>query len=587
MSNELGSSSTKYEPLDVSQRQVRFMRMQHGADSGDDTNIVCELKSFSLNDDPDYVALSYAWTEHKATHLIYLNGTQVIVRPNLFNYLKLMHRERDSDWIFIDALCINQADVKERESQVSLMGDVYRSAREVIAWVGSSGDLLELVGEDGWLKWQRLFGSPKGIDTMFFQMPEDARLKIMHLFIDAFCNRSYWNRLWIVQEVVLARSLTIRWHTLRLRPEEMLHFTHRLLYFYYPDCRNALQEEGLAVYVNQRLGVEDASIWGNQTSVSAALFVCKILLYRGPSPESMRHLPLFEALVGFHTNKCTVFNDNVFALLGLGFSSLTPDYNTPPLELFIHTLIECTVQYCLAHFLCGREIDVELSRLYHWVLSEIFELDPLHPVVAAVITRVQERCGFIWSQKTVLDVAAAYMRRRKGGLPGSLKRWLERKGLFRAIAWARWKYVQLQLLYNRRFPTSKLPSCSVLETVCYEDLMDKVESIFDHRKNKIRIQYSTALAEIIEGGPSSHRFLRNQVMNRSFRNAREKIAKGKLVSRVPALETPEVQEPLLQARDLDTVMNELAQACPWTWKWWKSVGYQFISAPEEKPRIEK
>jgi hypothetical protein len=38
--------------------------------------------------------------------------------------------------IWIDAVCINQQDLRERSQQVSIMRDIYRSARDVVVWLG-------------------------------------------------------------------------------------------------------------------------------------------------------------------------------------------------------------------------------------------------------------------------------------------------------------------------------------------------------------------------------------------------------------------------------------------------------------------
>jgi hypothetical protein len=46
-----------------------------------------------------------------------------------------MAREKHADWMYIDAICINQTDIAEREQQVALMHDIYRRAEEVILWI--------------------------------------------------------------------------------------------------------------------------------------------------------------------------------------------------------------------------------------------------------------------------------------------------------------------------------------------------------------------------------------------------------------------------------------------------------------------
>ncbi|CAN9211514.1 unnamed protein product [Alternaria sp. RS040] len=59
-----------------------------------------------------------------------------------------MVAENNRDWIFIDALCINQDDETEKLSQVSAMGEVYQRALEVIAWIVPDPDQCESDAEE-------------------------------------------------------------------------------------------------------------------------------------------------------------------------------------------------------------------------------------------------------------------------------------------------------------------------------------------------------------------------------------------------------------------------------------------------------
>ena len=47
-----------------------------------------------------------------------------------------MEGQYTSSKMFIDALCIDQSDIAERNHQVRQMGDVYRAAKAVVAWLG-------------------------------------------------------------------------------------------------------------------------------------------------------------------------------------------------------------------------------------------------------------------------------------------------------------------------------------------------------------------------------------------------------------------------------------------------------------------
>ena len=135
------SSDKTYKPLQMD--QTRLMRI----DYEDGPYISCVLEVFVLTERPPYEALSYCWTKAEATCEIRLNGHPVWVRPNLYDYLKVMYEERQTCWIFVDALCINQEDGVEKGHQVKLMGQIYEHAEGVVAWLGAK--MPELWAREG------------------------------------------------------------------------------------------------------------------------------------------------------------------------------------------------------------------------------------------------------------------------------------------------------------------------------------------------------------------------------------------------------------------------------------------------------
>jgi hypothetical protein len=83
-----------------------------------------------------YTALSYTWGDAPADCIIELNGQPFHVRRNLWDFLDRA-RKADFVWyLWIDALCIDQSTVRERNHQVALMGKMYSQAREVLVWLG-------------------------------------------------------------------------------------------------------------------------------------------------------------------------------------------------------------------------------------------------------------------------------------------------------------------------------------------------------------------------------------------------------------------------------------------------------------------
>lgn len=93
---------------------------------------------------PKFEALSYEWGDpDKPRHEIIVNGQPFKVWENLFYALKyirpvpLRDNHVNSRILWIDAICINQDDIDERNHQVGMMGDIYRKADKVPVWLGS------------------------------------------------------------------------------------------------------------------------------------------------------------------------------------------------------------------------------------------------------------------------------------------------------------------------------------------------------------------------------------------------------------------------------------------------------------------
>jgi hypothetical protein len=98
----------------------------------------------------------------------------------------------------VDALCINQNDVPEKNIEVKRMGDIYRKAERVVSWLGDekdqSGETMEFMYSFG-----GAFKDEATISLGFFQhIHTDAAVRMTQLLL-----RPYWSRIWIVQEISL------------------------------------------------------------------------------------------------------------------------------------------------------------------------------------------------------------------------------------------------------------------------------------------------------------------------------------------------------------------------------------------------
>lgn len=101
--------------------------------------VKCRLKVVSLEDSNlQFQALSYTWGAPGTHRAITCEGESMLVTANLFSALARIRNQSSTVVIWIDAVCINQQDLRERESQVRLMGRIYRQASSVIVDLGDS-----------------------------------------------------------------------------------------------------------------------------------------------------------------------------------------------------------------------------------------------------------------------------------------------------------------------------------------------------------------------------------------------------------------------------------------------------------------
>ncbi|KAK2017319.1 HET-domain-containing protein, partial [Colletotrichum eremochloae] len=97
--------------------------------------IECQLEHASLRAPGAYVALSYCWgNEENITHIA-ISGSRFPVTRNLAHALQLLRLEGNHR-VWVDAICINQADLDERAQQVSCMRAIYQHATKTVSWIG-------------------------------------------------------------------------------------------------------------------------------------------------------------------------------------------------------------------------------------------------------------------------------------------------------------------------------------------------------------------------------------------------------------------------------------------------------------------
>ncbi|KAN0120202.1 Heterokaryon incompatibility protein (HET) domain containing protein [Hyaloscypha variabilis] len=113
-----------YEPL-PSQSSIRLITL-HPGDFNDP--IRCTLEVFELASVPPYEAISYVWGDPTPRNRLRCNGRRYLVGDNLYDAIRNVRLKDEPRVIWVDALCIDQANLGERSHQVLLMRDIYSRA---------------------------------------------------------------------------------------------------------------------------------------------------------------------------------------------------------------------------------------------------------------------------------------------------------------------------------------------------------------------------------------------------------------------------------------------------------------------------
>jgi hypothetical protein len=184
----LHAAEYAYDTLDAG--FIRLVRITQDSSTG---GIECQTEQILLQNPPPYTALYYACGSRPANFNIKLNGRDWCVRTNLFRFLRQrLQMSRDpQEWLWIDAIYINQANTLERTHQVRLMADIYGKASRVVAWLGPAYEQ----SDDAMVGLLRSQGHERSLETVQWI-----------LALAGLCSRRYFHRLWVLQELKLAKQ---------------------------------------------------------------------------------------------------------------------------------------------------------------------------------------------------------------------------------------------------------------------------------------------------------------------------------------------------------------------------------------------
>lgn len=351
-----------YESLDLHTDQIRLLRIRPRSKW---QKIDCTIEHVSLGAvKAEYNCLSYVWGDQPEEHTILINGKSASIRPNLFAFLLQASKRRKiySSPIWIDALCLNQSSLDEKNHQVQRMAQIYKYARHVLIWMGPDNKLTPV--------WSSLLANyylyHAGVKTIYTSTANciGTIMSYNRVWLDAFSRvnrpylydsfrrslrkpvydlscKEYWSRMWIVQEVMLAQ---------------------------YP----------LVVFNNGLLPLYRTMITHNWSSKSIPGRTSFDLNRHGPGEV----VPLDRHLLTYKYQKCSDPRDHLFALRGLlsdnEAADITVDYSIDIMELFLSHAMKFA-QTCTDHrwmrwlHSLGMALGVEIACYCHHAMLSFLQ----------------------------------------------------------------------------------------------------------------------------------------------------------------------------------------------------------------------
>ncbi|CZS98851.1 uncharacterized protein RAG0_07413 [Rhynchosporium agropyri] len=204
---------------------IRILEVHPGSSN---EPLKCNIRAQHIDSDQHYEAFSYVWGDPTpAAQIRCIDETDegdIGIGKGLSKALLAFRFLDKTRHIWVDALCINQRDVAERQSQVRLMGAVYTNAKHVLCWLGPlSGAEAESTAVLA-IDFLRTFNSSphehlqkarqhlhSGDDANM--TVEDADLLKSWLAVKTLFDLEYFHRAWIIQEVGLAQHARFFWGT--------------------------------------------------------------------------------------------------------------------------------------------------------------------------------------------------------------------------------------------------------------------------------------------------------------------------------------------------------------------------------------
>ncbi|KAF2147246.1 uncharacterized protein K452DRAFT_4112 [Aplosporella prunicola CBS 121167] len=302
----------EYQPL-VATASIRLLIINPGSL---DEHIDCSMQEYPLDECPAFSALSYTWGSQIQDHRIYTDGKVLGVTQNLWHALWRLRSPDTQQVLWIDAVCINQKDHRERGEQVRQMERIYSQAAIVTIWLGEESEdsalafeltkrVYSVAKDDPLSEINQKLGA-EGLARKGLPEPNSADWRAFEVLF----RRPWFRRCWIIQEIVLAQEAMVVCGSQWVWWEEL---------------------KTAAWYIRM-----------HSIPVNHTVNITSLTAYQRRYREG-RNMPLLELLLFSTANGATDPRDKVYSFLGICSSidscQILPDYNASTEEVYRETAL--------------------------------------------------------------------------------------------------------------------------------------------------------------------------------------------------------------------------------------------------------
>jgi hypothetical protein len=308
-----------YRPIQTA-AGIRLLVIQPAADP--ESAIRCSLIQEADRTKRGYAALSYCWGSFPdSPPAILLDGVDFKVTPNLHAALKQFRHSSRRRVLWVDAVCINQADDAEKSQQVAQMHEIYRCSACILMWIGDASSQGSFAIQ--WLRELQEARLEEGLDAAC----HSDTVRNHWPAIRDFFEQPYWRRVWILQEAICRDDSLVCFGARGIPWGAVRHLALTRL----PDIQEAIM---FKVGSGRRQ---------DQQEVALEIEICfrRIKLHADFTEKRVRgaRIPFLDGLVATRNCDATDARDRIYAVMGFVSSDCPAnvDYSKPLWQVYLET----------------------------------------------------------------------------------------------------------------------------------------------------------------------------------------------------------------------------------------------------------